>query len=241
MPEETNNSNKEDPGADPTIPEGGEGDDPNKTVEEAAAGGEGAGESQGKDVSLKDQLGTALGKEFPDDATALKAVKDTFSHVGDIKNLNELKEVMGQLQTVFGTDQKGVLSKIDEIAKTGGTGKIDPNKFVSKEKFDRSNFYLNNPDYKPYRKMIEVHQKANPDMTREEIVESDDFKEDFEKIKAHDEAKNSKSILKSNPRLGKASDKMSEAREAQGKGDQETAEEKAVDAVVEAYPVKPKE
>lgn len=202
-------------------------------------GGEGADKAQG-DVSLKDQLGKALGKEFPDDETALKSVKDTFSFVGDIKNMKELKEVMGQLQKVFDTDQKGVLLKVDEIAKTGGTGKIDPNQFVSKEKFDRSNFYLNNPDYKPYTKLIETYQKANPDKSREEIVETDDFKEDFDKIKAHDDAKDTKSVLKSSPRLGKVTDKIGEAKEAQSKGDQPTAEQKAVEAVTEAYPVEPK-
>lgn len=78
-------------------------------------------------------------------------------------------------------------------------------------------------------------------MTREEIIATDDFKEAHGKIKAHDEAEGSKSILKSSPRLGKASDKISEAREAQGKGDQVTAEQRAVEAVSEAYPVKPAE
>lgn len=230
MPEEINNSNG-DPGADPSLPEGG------KNPE----GGEGADNSQGKGVSLKDQLGSALGKDFPDDATALKAVKDTFGYVGDIKNVQELKSAMGQLQSILNTDQKGVLLKIDEIVKTGGTGKIDPNQYVSKEKYDRSNFYLTNPDYKPYTKLVETYQKANPEKTREEVVEMDDFKADYGKIKAHDEAEGSKSILKSSPRLGKASDKISEAREAQSKGDQVTAEERAVEAVAEAYPVTPRE
>lgn len=224
-------------------PEDGQ-DKPGETLppegEKPAEGGEGADESQGEGVSLKDTLGKALGKDFPDDATALKAVKDTFSHVGDVKKLNDLKAVMGQLQTTFGTDEQGVLNKIDEIVKTGGTGKIDPSEYVSKDKFDRSNFYLSNPDYKPYSKMIERFQKVNPDKTREEIVEMDDFKEDFEKISAHDKAKNSKSILESSPRLGKATDKMSEAREAQSKGQDSIASDRAVEAVTEAYPMAPR-
>lgn len=211
-------------------PEGG------KTPPEG--GGEEADNSPGN-VSIKDELGKTLGKEFPDDATALKAVKDTFSFVGEIGNIKELKEAMSQLQKVFNTDQKGVLAKVDEIVKTGGTGKVDPTQFVSKDKYDRSTFYLNNPDYKPYSKLIETFQKANPEKTREEIVESDDFKGDFDKIKAHDEAKNTKSILETSPRLGKVTDKLSEAREAQEKGDQTTAETKAVEAVTEAFPVKP--
>lgn len=213
--------------------------DDDKVVDKAIEDGEGADKSQ-QDVSLKDQLGEALGKQFPDDETALKAVKDTFSFVGEIGNIKELKSVMGQLQKVFNTDQKGVLLKVDEIAKTGGTGKIDPTKFVSKEAFDRSSFYLNNPDYKPYTRLIETYQKANLDKSREEIVEMDDFKEDFDKIKAHDEAEGTKSVLKSSSRLGKVTDKISEAREAQGKGDQSTAEQKAVEAVIDAYPVEPK-
>lgn len=241
MPEEINNS-KKDQDTDPSLPSGGEGDDEDedKVIDEAIEGGEGADKSQ-QDVSLKDKLGEALGKEFPDDETALKAVKDTFNFVGEIGNIKELKSAMGQLQKVFNTDQKGVLNKVDEIVKTGGTGKIDPTKFVAKSDFDRSNFYLNNPDYKPYTRLVEIYQKANPDKSREEIVEMDDFKEDFDKIKAHDETEKSKSVLKSSPRLGKMTDKISEAREAADKGDHATAEQKAVEAVTEAYPVIPKE
>lgn len=237
MPEEINNSNDDQEIDQSLSPEG----DEDNIVDEAIEGdGEGTDASQGKDVGLKDKLGQALGKEFPDDKTALKAVKDTFNYVGEIKNIKELKSVMGQLQGIFNTDQKGVLNKIDEIAKTEGTGKVDPTKFVSKSEYDRSNFYLNNPDYKPYIRLVEVYQKANPDKSRQEIVEMDDFKEDFTKIKAHDEAEGSKSVLRSSPRLGKATDKLSEAREAQGKGDQSIAEQKAVEAVVDAYPVEPK-
>jgi len=207
-----------------------------EALKETEDGGE-ADKSQ-EDVGLKDKLGEALGKEFPDDETALKAVKDTFSYVGEIGNIKELKSVMGQLQKIFNTDQKGVLNKVEEIAKTGGTGKIDPTKFVAKDDFERSNFYLNNPDYKPYSRLVETYYKANPDKSREEIVEMDEFKEDFEKIKAHDEAEKAKSVLKSSPRLGRVTDKISEAKEAQNKGDQTTAEQKAVDAVLDAFPVK---
>lgn len=214
--------------------------DDEKKVDDAIEGGGEADKPQ-EDVSLKDKLGNALGKEFPDDETALKAVKDTFNYVGEIGNIKELKSAMGQLQKVFDTDQRGVLNKVEEIVKTGGTGKIDPTKFVAKDEFDRSNFYLNNPDYKPYTRLVETYQKANPEKSREEIAEMDDFKEDFEKIKAHDEAEKSKSVLRSSPRLGKVTDKISEAREAINKGDQSTAEEKAVDAVIDAYPVEEKE
>jgi len=224
MPKEEINT-PNDPSTDPSLSPSGD--------------GEGADKSP-KDVSLKDELGKALGKEFPTDDAALKSVKDTFSFVGEIGNIKELKSAMGQLQKTFDTDQKGVLNKMDEIVKTGGTGKIDPSKFVNKGDFDRSNFYLNKPEYKPYSSLVETYQKANPDKSREEIIETDDFKEAFGKIKAHDETEKTKSVLGSNPRLGKVTDKISEAKEAQSKGNQPEAEEKAVDAVIEAYPVEPK-
>lgn len=242
MPEEINNLDNDqdsDENLDNSLPPEDSENDSDAVGEATTEGGEGADNSQ-QGVSLKEQLGAALGKEFPDDKTALKAVKDTFSFVGEIGNIKELKSAMGQLQSTFNTDQKGVLLKVNEIVKTGGTGKIDPNQFVSKEKFDRSNFYLNNPDYKPYSRLLETYQKANLGKSRDEIVKMDEFKEDFGKIKAHDEAEGSKSVLRSSSRLGKMTDKISEAREALGKGDQSSAEQKAVEAVAEAFPVESK-
>jgi len=234
MPEdEINTSDNQSLPSDETFDEV---NDEKNIIDEVIEGGGEADKSQG-DVSLKDKLGEALGKKFPDDETALKAVKDTFNFVGEIGNIKELKSAMNQLQKVFNTDQKGVIKRIDEIVKTGGTGKIDPNQFVAKDDFDRSNFYLNNPDYKPYSRLVETYVKANPGKSREEIVEMDEFKEDFGKIKAHDEAEKSKSVLKSSPRLGKVTDKISEAREHQNKGNQEAAERSAVDAVIDAYPL----
>jgi len=185
--------------------------------------------------TLKDQLGEALSKKFPNDETALKAVKDTFSYVGKLKNLTDLDGAMGQLQKILNTDQKGVISRIEEITKTGG--QVDSNRFVPREEFDRTNFYSQNPAYKPYSKLVENWAKANPDKSREEIVESDDFKEVFEKVKLQDEAANAKSVLKSNPKLGGITDKISESRQHLKEGKIEEAEKKAIGAVLDAYPL----
>jgi hypothetical protein len=151
-------------------------------------------------------------------------------------NLKDLDSAMGQLQRIFNTDQKGVLERIGEITKTGG--QVDPTRFVPREDFERTTFYHENPDYKPYTKLVETYKKANPEKSREEIVESDDFKEDFDKIKAHDDAKGAKSVLKSNPKLGGISDKVAESRKDMSEGRQAEAEKKAVEAVIDAFPPK---
>lgn len=226
MPEENINTSGGDNGD-----QGGENLD-NK-VNEAIPdkGGEGAGDSQG--VGIKDQLGEALGKEFPDDKTALKAVKDTFSYVGKLKNLQSLDSAMDQLQKVLGTDQKGVIQKVEEITKK--SVQEQSGEFVPRAEFDETKFYSQKPEYTPYKKLVETFKKANPDKSREEIIESDDFKEDFEKIKAHDESEKSKSVLKSSPRLGGAIDKISQAKESQRQGKHTEAGDKAVEAVLDAF------
>ena len=225
MPEETNTS--------------GAGDVPKEGGEEGGGGGEAIPKEGGEETgdspgaSIKDQLGKALGKEFPDDETALKAVKDTFSYVGKLKNLESLDTAMDQLQKVLGTDQRGVIEKVEEITKTSVQEKSG--EFVPRAEFDKTNFYSQKPEYAPYKKLVETFKKANPEQSREEIVESDDFKEDFAKIKAHDESETSKSVLKSSPRLGGAIDKMSQARESLDKGKHVEAGDKAVEAVLDAF------
>jgi len=189
---------------------------------------------------LKDSLGKILGKEFKDDETALKSVKDTFDFVGKAGKANAaLKAVM---------ESEGLTEDqaVDFIKNsTSGSKKesdqekpeIDTSKFVPREEFEEKNFYNDNPDYKPYKKLVETFKKANPDKSREEIVQLEDFKENFTKVESHDKTKKQKSVLMSNPKLGTVKDKMTEARESQSKGDQESAETKAAEGVIEAFDI----
>ena len=93
-----------------------------------------AGQGAGSEVAeIKDVLSELLGKKFPDDETALKAVKDTFSYVG--KAGQELKELRAKAQQP--------------------AENVDPNKFVSREEFLKASFYSENPEYKPYKSIID--------------------------------------------------------------------------------------
>lgn len=91
----------------------------------SSAGNEGAVPlSTEPTLSLK-ELNEFLGKDFKDTATALKAVKDTFSYVGKRKE-DIVKEVSS------GTDN--IASELKQL----------------KENL----FYKDNPDYAPYRALI---------------------------------------------------------------------------------------
>lgn len=160
-------------------------------------------------VSIKDVLSEHLGKDFPDDETALKAVKDTFSYVG--KAGQEVKELKNKLASLKPEN----LNRVEELERA----------------IKETQFYADNPDYKPYKDIINSFKGQTPD----EVVNSEAFKTVFGKMKSYDESEKSKSVLSSNPRLGQITDKMSQAREAQSKGNADMAAKFAVDAIADAY------
>ncbi len=194
----------------------------------SSAGGEKEAGTQVEDnasetVEVKDVLNELLGKEFTTDEEALKAVKDTFSHIG-VKT--EATEVVKELR------KQGVSEdKIVAAIKTLGED------FASKEDIkslqrdvSEKEFYAENPEYKPYQSLIRKLGN-NP----EEVVKSDDFKPHLEKLLVQDETAQSQSIVQSNPRLGKVSDKMTKAREALEAGNEEVAGEHVTDAVIDTF------
>lgn len=151
------------------------------------------------------ELTNTLGKEFPNKEAALKAIKDTFSYVG-----------------------KKIEPKVEAP---------DPSKFATREELDaikEDAFFSKNADYEPFRNTIKNLSKATGQRF-DEVVASDDFKNIFDKVKQADEVAKSKSVLQTNPRLGRATDKLSEAQEAAKAGDHKTAGNKAVEAVMEAF------
>lgn len=172
----------------------------------ASADGEVA---DGNTVSIKDVLSEHLGKEFPDDETALKAVKDTFGYVGKL-----------------GQEVKGLKEKLAS-ANPSNLERVETLERAVKE----TQFYSENPEYRPYKDIINSFKGQTPD----EVVKSSAFKQVFEKVKSYDESEKSKSVLQTNPRLGQVTDKMTQAREALKQGNDSAAKSAAVGAVLEAY------
>lgn len=186
------------------------------------------------ELSLKD-INETLGKDFKDKETALKALKDTSNYVGKAGKFEKaVKSVMAGKKM----SEEEAIKYIQDQAATQPGGEIDESQFVKREDFNKESFYNNNPDYRPYQRIVENFKKAHPEMPRADIIQSEDFKEDFDKIKAHDTAEKQKSVLQSNPRLGAVKDKMTKAKEAMNEGKQGDAEKAAVDAVCDQYPIK---
>ena len=157
-------------------------------------------------MSLK-EINEVLGKNFTDKETALKSIKDTYSYTGKRKE-----------------------DIINEYKKTEGNNEL-ASKVSSLENMLRdANFYAENPQYKPYKDVISKFG-GNP----EEVIKDSVFQSTFKKASAYDETEKSKSVLHSNPRLGRITDKITEAKEAIKAGDSAKAEDAAVLAVLNAF------
>lgn len=167
-----------------------------------------ADSSEAETVSLKDLLGKELGKEFDSDESALKAVKDTFSYVGKKK-----EAIAEEVKSSLGVDTSNLESRLKSI--------------------EEENFFSSNPGYNtPEIRSLIKEMAGNRPLS--DVVNSETFKTVFEKVKAHDEIASSKSVLQSNPRLGKSFSALDEAKEAASKGDTSTASKMAVKAVLES-------
>lgn len=154
------------------------------------------------------EINDALGKNFKDKTTALKAFKDTFSYVGKAGQVEkELTDARKKLD-----EKDSALSEIKGI----------------KEEL----FYSKNSQYEPYRTIISK-MGTNP----AEVVQSEDFKKIFDGLTELDKTKSAKSVLVSNPRIGQAKTKLDEARELEKVGQYTSSRATAVDAVLEAYEI----
>ena len=202
------------------------------------------------DTGLKDKINETLGKEFKDEETALKAIKDTFAHVGDVGKLDTLKGVMGELQRIHNTNEEGVLEilKAQTVPSSPEPNDQTPppsGDFVPRKEYDENQFYADNPDLKVHKGIIEAFRSKpeNQGKSISDLINPEGEHKDAELITALTNAKtqveteNSKSVLHSNPRLGQASDKISKAKAQAAEGNQEAAEAGAVEAVVDAFGV----
>ena len=180
--------------------ESSEGADNTGEIEEVSKEAAKTAEEMAEGLSLK-ELEDTLGKKFKTKEAALKAVKDTFNYVGKEGKVDS-KELYDQLQNTQ--------SEIESL--------------------NKDTFFDKNPQYAPYKDVIE-QLGGDP----KEVIESEGFKSIFEKASEFDKIQSKKSVLESNSRLGQVSDKMTKARQSIEKGDVTIAENDAVGAVIDAY------
>lgn len=183
-----------------------EDEDLTKDTQSDEDGAEAVGSEGVAEMSLK-EINEALGKDFPDKETALKSIKDTYSYTGKRKEdiINEYKKQAGESE---------LASKVSSL----------------ENMLRDANFYAENPQYKPYKDVISKFGN-NP----EEVIKDPVFQSTYKKASAYDETEKSKSVLHSNPRLGRITDKITEARDAIKAGDVNKAQDAAVLAVLNAF------
>lgn len=192
-----------------------------------------------EDVGIAEVLSTVLGREFTSDEEALKSVKETYGYVGKVGKILPLVE---QLQTK-GMRETQIIGVLESLMKDETPAKpepqnqpaMDPSKFVSRDEFEETNFYSGKPEFAPYKGIIRALKNQNLEKSLSEVVELEEFKGIYTKAHSFEEQEKSKSVLETNPRLGQVGDKISQAREAQKTGDQQTAETAAVGAVLDAF------
>lgn len=155
----------------------------------------------------------------------------------DVSQLT-LEEINAQLGKQFDSKEAALKAikdtfsyvgkKKEDIAKEFEAQPSD--KFVSREEFLKATFYAENPEFKPYQAII---SKLGSDPR--EVIKDETFKQIYEKAKGFEQIETSKSVLHSNPRLSKVTDNLQEAREAAKNGDYNTAQNKAVEGVIDAF------
>lgn len=154
------------------------------------------------------ELNTLTGKQYTSKESALKSIKDTFSYVG-MKKEDIAKEIASS------SNNDAVTKELASIRK--------------------DMFYKDNPDYAPYRNLIE---KVGG--TPAEVVNSAEFKDVFTKAKGYDESAKLKTVLESNPRIASSRDSITKARDLQATGGSNPqtkaqVEKLATDAVKDAF------
>ena len=184
-------------------------------------------------ISVKDVINKTLGKDFQDDETALKAVKDTFSHVG---KFGKYQEVISKLEEKSGGEGKALESLKGMLETDTAEMEIDTKKFVSKEQYEQDMFYSKHSEYQPYKDVLSGLAQSKG-ISLDEATKDDSFKTMFDKTQAYDKAEDSKSVLMSNKKIGLATDKMSEAKKEISEGKTQQGEAKAADAVIEAFDI----
>lgn len=203
--------------------------------------------------AMRISLSSVMGREFKTYEDALKSVKDTKDFVGSVgKYRNAIEKTAERL----GTDTTGVLKMIESMdpnqnsqtPQATGVPSSAPVSDAGAEALriaqetarrqDEIEFFSSRPELSNYKDMFRDLQTMTGKNLKE-IAEMPNVKSMLDKAVAKDEADRSLSVLHSNPRIAAARDKMSEAREANAKGDTEKASELAVQGVIDAYGLGP--
>ena len=159
----------------------------------ADAEGDKGTDSQSGGLSLED-LNKTLGKDFKDEATALKALKETQDFVGD----------KGQKLTE-------AEAKLAEAEKASEQSKTQAERLEALEKNDKLNqFYKENPEMdNPSTKRL-LEKFGDP----YEAIKNEDFKSINDPILAHNKSEQGRSIIHKSSRLGQVTNKVDESKQA---------------------------
>jgi hypothetical protein len=204
------------------------------TADEAQSHEDASAADESDVANLKDVLGKALGKEFADDESALKSVKDTFAYVGKVGKFS--KHIDALVAKTGGDDnaQKYMEQIIENAGQPAPTPVVDDSKFISREVYEEDKFFAKNSELEEYRDILVPLAKASG-KTLQDVANDEKFKGLVEKAKVGETYEKSKTMMPSNPRLGAASDALTQARELQNNGNTVGANRLATQAVLDAY------
>lgn len=196
----------------------------------SAAEGQGAEAS----VSLK-ELSEYLGKEFNDVEAAKKSIKDTFSYVG---SQAQFKEQMSTLTEKLGTDESGVLKALEALAGSAPKKEAAPvetpaGDSVPRSQYEQDRFFDRNQGLESLKDVLVPLKNSQPDVSWDQFIKQPHVEMLIEQNRTYSELQSKKSVVESNPRIGAASDKMTEARKALQEGNSEAAKRNAVGSVLD--------
>jgi hypothetical protein len=215
---------------------------------------DGGSADEAGNISLE-ELSKVLGKEYKDAETALKSVKDTFNYVGDV---GKIKNIINSAKEKLGTDEAGVLNALNKLMEpeikapevpVAQPAQQSAEGFVTRDQYLEDMFFSKNDNLTEVRDILTPLKNASDvtkSMSWNDFVASEQAKKVVDTFTGYKEVQSKKSVLESNPRLGVATDKLSEA---QGLMDQartatspqvayqaeQQARRSAIEGVIEAY------
>lgn len=196
-------------------------------------------EVKGNSAPLHEVLNEAMGTTFKSPEDAIEGLKNTRDYVGKAGKYSKAVEAV---MSAKGLSEDGAVKFImDTVNNAAQAAEVKPeaqaqgeaSKFVSREEFDKTMFYKDNPQLAPYAGVINA-VAAQTGKTLDEAAKDESVKTLIDAKKAQDDSEASKSALTSNGRLAEVSDKMTQAHEQLKAGDWNSAKNSAVLAVLEA-------
>lgn len=153
-----------------------------------------------------EEINKLTGRNYKDVDTARKGLTDTFKYVG---KAGKIESENKELKELVEQKDKVLGSELSQMRE--------------------ALFYTQNPQYESHKDIISS-MGSDP----RKVVESEAFKKVFEAVSAAEQAKKSKSVLETNPRIGEAKTKIDEAKTLVKNGRYSEASEAAVQAVIES-------